>query len=151
MKKKILPLLLVSVFIIFISTCAGDLIKGTVWIGTVQTSTVESDIDAFFRADNTIRVYLELKNLLPNHEGLYMSLEGTYTLSDTDTFIAELKGEIIDQDFDGKNDSVSLNLSGTLNYFTGLGDGEYEMEIGYTSMSKVTNKGEWELTRIGSN
>lgn len=80
-----------------------------------------------------------------------MSLEGTYTLSDTDTFIAELKGEIIDQDFDGKNDSVSLNLSGTLNYFTGLGDGEYEMEIGYTSMSKVTNKGEWELTRIGSN
>ena len=44
----------------------------------------------------------------------------------------------------------NLELEGTLNYYSGYGTGDYEMEISGGSIYDGTYDDDWELTKVGS-
>lgn len=126
MKRRIILLILV-LFIIFIQTCSTELVKGTVWTGLVYRDNQDPQkCEMYLYGDNSIIIYVEMKEAaLP---GNYFKYEGTYSLSQTDTFKAnmEIKMHI---DTDPIKDVIELELDGVLSYYTGLAKGDYTLKF----------------------
>ena len=136
MKKNILILLSLCLIILLFLTCSlQNLVKGTVWVGAMEMMDIERDIEAFFRTDNTIKAYITMD--MTSDFTFYV--EGSYTISNTHAFKADLEGDMGGAD-------LKIDIDGILNYHTGMGDGEYEME--YMGMPL---EGDWSLTKVGSN
>ena len=138
-------LIFFSCFFIFLS-CSNQLVKATVWSGTIEIDDKKYDLEAYFKSDYTMKVYIEL----PGNNGKSMSGEGSYNISSNYKFYSKVRGEA-DIDNDGSKDPFKIEFSGILNFYTGAGDGDYEETVRYTGGAGDEDTDcEWELKKINS-
>lgn len=141
MKKTMFIILLIITALLIIS-CPQNIVKGTVWEGTIKgtlgglADDDENDLEAYFNPNNEMIAYITYKTG-GNKETL--KAKGTYTLGNNHALTAKLEGERGGTEFD-------VELTGVINYYTGQGSGEYEFNVGV-----VEFEDEWDLMKIGSN
>ncbi len=141
-------ILLLIIFIsLLLSSCPNLIIKNTLWLGTTHSSLYPpGNIEIYFWGDKNIRAYIEIS--FGPSSGNYIFLDGTYTLEDTYTFSASLNGDAL-LDADALPEIIHLDVSGALNFYTGIGSGNYNIQLNYTNpLNTVNDTGSWELEKL---
>ena len=130
--KKIMFIILLIITALLIISCPQNVVKGTVWEGTLTgdfgSGTKDYDIEAYFKPDNTMKAYLTINSSTQTAEGTYV-IGNNYAITTPD----KLTGS-----------GFTVDLEGVLNYYTGQGSGDYVLDNG------TEFKGEWTLSKVGS-
>ena len=143
--KKIYLIILLFFAFVFLS-CSNQLVKATVWSGTIEIDDKDYDLEAYFKSDYTMKVFIEL----PDSNGKRITAKGSYNITSNYQFYSKVRGES-DIDDDDSEDPFKIEFSGTLNVYTGYGDGDYEETVRYTGgAGDVDTDGDWKLKKINS-
>ena len=140
--KHIIFLFIISIIILMSFSCPSELIKGTVWEGTLKLKD-DFDIEVTFYSNNEINLYMKDKDA--DKSTLY---KGSYYITnDTNSFAAKTKANA-HFDGDGTIDSSKINLEGELSFYNGIGSGDFEIDYYKTFDPDEHFDGEWELEKV---
>jgi|GEM_PF-6611451 len=138
---------LISLYLIFNSCTEEQYVKGTVWVGELDydNSGDKGKMEIFFYDNNEIEAYVEFNND-ENYTNHYGKLEGTYEITDTYTFEAELDARL-KLDDDNINDKVTIKLEGTLDFIKNYGEGDFDMNLERSLDGDMDADGSWEIEK----
>lgn len=140
--KHIIFLFIISIIILMSFSCPSELIKGTVWQGTLKLKD-DFDIEVTFYNNNEINLYMKDKDV--DKSTLY---KGSYYITnDTDSFAAKVKANA-HFDSDGTIDSSKIKLEGKLSFYNGVGSGDFEIDHYKSIAADEHFDGEWELEKV---
>jgi hypothetical protein len=148
--KNIIFLIFILFIITVLSSCPQDLVKGSVWNGTITNSVnYDSNLDAYFQPDNTMKIYFDFAG----KPGVSYSATGSYTLSNANSLQATLQGNgYFEGPTDVTLDNFTISVDGVLNNSTGIGSGNYELKANSPASIQIYyDKGTWQLSKIKSN
>ncbi|MBN2544559.1 MAG: hypothetical protein JXB50_02100 [Spirochaetes bacterium] len=120
--KKIYLISLIIILIFF--SCSNNLVIGTIWLGNMEISGADYDLEIYFKQNSISKIYV-IGDFDPLTAGDEVSFgSGTYNITSKNEFTA------VYSDFFILGAEYNLKLTGIINYSDGSGYGDYEIKSG---------------------
>ncbi len=136
--------LLFFIFVIFLS-CPTDMVKYTTWKGTYTTNSGEiRKLELIFDSTSRVSGIFESDDNPDN----YLILQSDYTITENYTFKAGYFEADLSMGGGAGIDHLKIELNGTLNYFSNIGEGIYTFIKDYDNDTGEIIKKGWKVYKL---